>query len=237
MGQILPTFPTHRKGKTPPTCLLSDEAFEQLYDLVGLFGKQPVFTLEGELVLIVAPGGAHNGLVQGVTNSLIDLAQNETPQRYWVYQERNIRLRPTENPIVPDIAVYDRELRYTEASPLVVPLVAIEVGLSTLTQDHAIKAPRYAQAGVQELWLISMPDLSRYPLATGYRLDTHSQSYTIAVHGVLSPQRGLSLQTLPFQIKSNVLSQSFQRYGIPTTELEDWPEVPAARSLEETNAE
>lgn len=235
MDQTLSAFSHHSQGNGQ-TCLLSDEAFEQLYDLVGLFGKQPVFTLEGELVLIVAPGGAHNGLIQGVTNSLIDLAQNETPQRYWVYQERNIRLRPTENPIVPDIAVYDRELRYTEASPLVVPLVAIEVGLSTLTQDHAIKAPRYAQAGVQELWLISMPDLARYPLATGYLLDTHSQSYTIAAHGVLSPQCGLSLQTLPFQIESEVLSQSFQRYGIPTTELGDWPEVPDARDLADTNA-
>jgi Uma2 family endonuclease len=237
MAQMLPTFSTHQQGDAPHTCLLSDEAFEQLYDLVGLFGKQPVFTLEGDLVLIVAPGGAHNGLVQGVTNSLIDLVHNETPQRYWVYQERNIRLRLTENPIVPDIAVYDRELRYTQTSPVVVPVVAIEGGLSTRQQDHMIKAPHYAQAGVQELWLISMPDLSRYPLATGYLLDTHSQSYTVAVHEVLSPQNGLFLQTLPFQIKSDVLSQSFQRYGIPITELKDWPAIPGARELTDTNAE
>lgn len=81
------------------------------------------------------------------------------------------------------------------------------------------------------------PDLFRYPLATGYLLDAHSQSYTVAVHGVLSPQNGLFLQTLPLQMKSDVLSQSFQRYGIPLTELEDWPAIPAARELADTNAE
>jgi hypothetical protein len=45
------------------------------------------------------------------------------------------------------------------------------------------------------------------------------------------------LQTLPFQIKSDVLSQSFQRYGIPITELKDWPAIPGARELTDTNAE
>lgn len=237
MTQTPSPISLHPEENRGQACLLSDEAFEQLYDLVGLFGKQPVFTLDGELVLVVAPGGAHNGLVQGVTNSLIDLVQNETPQRYWVYQERNIRLSATENLIVPDIAVYDRELRYTESSPVVVPLVAIEIGLSTMQQDHTIKAPRYARAGVSELWLISMPALSRYPLATGYLLNIQSQSYAIARHGILSPQQGLSLQTLPVHVTGNMLSQSFQRYGIPIEELEGWPDIPAARELIDTNAE
>ena len=174
MAQSLSAFPPSQTV-TPPA-LLSEQAFEQLYDLVALCGKRPIFTVDGELVLVLAPGGAYNGLVQGMTNALIDQAQREAPRRYWIYQERNIRLSLTENPIVPDVAVYDRELRYTEASPLVTPLVAIEVGLSTTQHDHTIKAPRYAQAGVGELWLITMPELIRSPLATSYLLDPHSRT-------------------------------------------------------------
>ena len=140
MAQPLSAFPSSQV--VTPSALLSEQAFEQLYDLVALCGMRPVFTVDGELVLVLAPEGAHNGLVQGMTNALIDQAQREAPRRYWIYQERNIRLSLTENPIVPDVAVYDRELRYTEASPLVTPLVAIEVGLSTTQHDHTIKAPR-----------------------------------------------------------------------------------------------
>lgn len=70
MTQTLSPASLHPEEDCGRTCLLSDEAFEQLYDLVSLFGKQPVFT--------------------------------------------------------PDIAVYDRELRYTESSPVVVPLIAVE---------------------------------------------------------------------------------------------------------------
>jgi Uma2 family endonuclease len=233
MPQSLPAFSDRSPEGSTRTCLLSDQAFEQLYDVVSLFGKRPVFTVEGELVLVLAPGGAHNGLVQGVTNALIDEVQHETPQRYWVYQERNIRLSPVENPIVPDIAVYDRELRYTVASPVIIPLVTIEVGLSMTQHDHTIKGPRYARAGVRELWLITMPELSRHPLATGYLLDPNSRTYRLTSHGVLSPDQGLSLQTIPLRVTGEILSQSLRRYGIPLAELEGWPEVPAARLLGE----
>lgn len=233
MGQVLSSLSDSSHAAPPRTCLLSDEAFEQLYDLVSLFGKRPVFTVEGELVLILAPGGAHTGLVQGVTNALLDRVQSDAPQRYWVYQERNIRLSPAENPIIPDIAVYNRELHYTEASPVVTPLVVIEVGLSMSQHDHRIKGPRYARAGIPELWLITMPELSRYPVATGYLLDPENRTYHVTVHGVLSPAQGLTLQTIPLQIEGEVLSQSFRRYGIPLAELEKWPEVPAARTFDE----
>ncbi|MGE0821700.1 MAG: Uma2 family endonuclease [Candidatus Binatia bacterium] len=216
--------------------LLSDEAFEQLYDLVSLCGKRPIFTVAGELELVLAPGGAHSGLVQGVTNALLDRVQDVPSQRYWVYQERNIRLSAHENPIVPDIAVYDRELRYTESSPIIIPLVAIEVGLATTQHDHAIKAPRYAQAGVGELWLITMPDLARYPLATGYVLDPHNRTYQVASHNIVSPRYGLSLHTISLRIEGEQLRRSLHRYGIPLAELADWPELPTARSLEDRRA-
>jgi Uma2 family endonuclease len=214
---------------------LSDEAFEQLYDLVVLCGKRPAFTVDGELMLVLVPGGAHNGIVQGVTHALIDSTQRETPRRYWVYQERNIRLSPNENPIVPDIAVYDRELRYTETSPVVTPLVAIEVGLSTIQHDHTIKGPRYAQAGVRELWLITMPDLLRFPLVTGYELDVRARAYRVTSHTVMSPNHGLELRTIPLRIEGSLLAQSLLRYGIPLSELQGWTTPPAARSLEESD--
>jgi len=217
------------------SALLSGEAFEQLYDLVALCGKRPAFTVDGELVLVLVPGGAHHGIVQGVTNALLDQTQREAPRRYWVYQERNIRLSPNENPIVPDVAVYDRELQYTETSPVVTPRVAIEVGLSTIQHDHTIKGPRYAQAGVGELWLITMPYLKRFPLATGYVLEPHSRTYRMTSHGIVSPDHGLSLHTIPLQIDGTLLSFSLLRYGIPLADLEDWPELPATRSLEESD--
>ena len=229
----LTSFSSPREPRS--SALLSAEAFEQLYDLVALCGKRPAFTVEGELVLVLVPGGAHNGIVQGVTHALIDQTQREMPRRYWVYQERNIRLSPNENPIVPDIAVYGRELRYTETSPVVTPLVAIEVGLSTMQHDHTIKGPRYAQAGVRELWLITMPDLTRFPLATGYELDVQTRTYQVTSHAVMSPHYGIELRTIPVRIESPVLTQSLLRYGIPLTELQDWTNPPAARSLEESN--
>lgn len=228
---LSPSFPSSQE--TRPSALLSDEAFEHLYDLVALCGKRPAFTVDGELVLVLVPGGAHSGIVQGVTNALIDQAQRESPRRYWVYQERNIRLSANENPIVPDIAVYDRELRYMETSPVVTPLVAIEVGLSTTQHDHTIKGPRYAQAGVGELWLITMPDLIRLPLATGYELDTETRTYRVTSHTVLSPHHGIALRTIPLRLEGSILTQSLLRYGIPLTELQEWADPPAARSLEE----
>ncbi len=234
MPQTSPTSSSSLQGSRAAT-LLSDAAFEQLYDLVALCGKRPAFTVEGELVLVLVPGGAHNGIVQGVTHALIDRTQRETPRRYWVYQERNIRLSSNENPIVPDIAVYDRELRYTETSPIVTPLVAIEVGLSTIQHDHTIKGPRYAQAGVGELWLITMPDLTRFPLVTGYALDGRTRTYRVTSHAVMSPTDGIELRTLPLRIDGPVLTHSLLRYGIPLSELHEWTTLPAARSLEESD--
>ena len=55
MDQTLPTCSVVEPRDAPHTSLLSDETFEQLYDLVGLFRKQPVFTHESELILIVTP--------------------------------------------------------------------------------------------------------------------------------------------------------------------------------------
>lgn len=231
------TLPTSSLPLQEPraAALLSDEAFEQLYDLVALCGKRPAFTAEGELVLVLAPGGAHNGIVQGVTHALIDRTQHDMPRRYWVYQERNIRLSPNENPLVPDIAIYERELRYTETSPVVTPLVAIEVGLSTIQHDHTIKGPRYAQAGVAELWLITMPDLMRFPLVTGYALDERTRTYRVTSHAVMSPTNGIELRTIPLRIEGPVLAQSLLRYGIPISELHDWTTLPAARLPEESD--
>jgi hypothetical protein len=127
--------------------------------------------------------------------------------------------------------VYDRELPYTETSPVVTPLVAIEVGLSTIQHDHTIKGPRYAQAGVEELWLITMPDLTRFPLAPGYELDLSTRTYRVTSYTVLSPSHGLALRTIPVRIEGAVLTQSLLRYGIPLTELQAWAELPPARSL------
>jgi len=50
MLQTSPVFSSSQQ--TRPSALLSDEAFEQLFDLVALCGKRPAFTVDGELVLV-----------------------------------------------------------------------------------------------------------------------------------------------------------------------------------------
>jgi Uma2 family endonuclease len=75
---------------------------------------------------------------------------------------------------VPDIVIlkYRDDFYAGKAAAAEDALLVIEVSDSTLAYDQEVKAPKYAKAGVQELWIIDLNDdliwVYRQPSANGY---------------------------------------------------------------------
>lgn len=92
----------------------------------------------------------------------------------------------------PDLTVLrPREDFYEEATPTATDvLLLIEVCDSSLAYDHAVKLPRYAQAGVAEVWLVDLDgqviELYTKPTEAGF-LDVRTFSRGMAVASLVVP--------------------------------------------------
>ncbi|MFN8558839.1 MAG: Uma2 family endonuclease [Dehalococcoidia bacterium] len=128
--------------------------------------------IDGDLIEMAAAGGRHIWCVIRLdrlfTRGLGDLA--------YVSVQNPVRLSPYGEP-EPDIAV----LRFDPAAQGRVPeagdvLLLIEVADTTLAYDTEVKAPRYAAAGIPELWIADLTNdcirVYRDPSPDGYRTIT-----------------------------------------------------------------
>ncbi len=125
--------------------------------------------IDGIITAMSPVGAAHIACVNRLTRlfNRIGLALDDA---FVVSVQNPVRLGPKQEP-EPDIALLRpmTEVRVPEAADA---LLVIEVADATLATDRAVKAPRYAAAGVPEVWIVNLPDkqieVYRRPGANGY---------------------------------------------------------------------
>jgi Uma2 family endonuclease len=135
-------------------CISADE-----YERMGEAGIFPTDArlelLEGEIYEKSPIGSAHASCVDMLIAMLIELAQ----RRFIVRGQNPVRLDDFSEP-QPDIALLRwREDFYRHAHPQPADvLLVIEVADSTLESDRRYKIPLYAKAGINEAWLVNLPE-------------------------------------------------------------------------------
>jgi Uma2 family endonuclease len=121
---------------------------------IGVFKEDDrVELLDGEIIAMSPIGPKHAGCVNELTWVLI----RKVGKHAIVAPQNPVWLNEYSEP-QPDIALLKpRKDFYRNSHPTPEDtLVAIEVADSTLEGDRQIKLPQYAQAGVQEFWLVDL---------------------------------------------------------------------------------
>ena len=166
--------PTHWK-------LTADE-FERMGE-VGIFDEDDrVELLDGELYEMTPIGDDHIGAV----NDANSLFVRRLGDHAIVSPQNPIRLSDNSEP-QPDLTILrPREDRYrrAKAGPEDALLV-IEVARSSLEYDRLVKLPRYAAAGIVEVWIVNLVDdrieAYRQPVGGVYRTITiHMRGESLA---------------------------------------------------------
>jgi Uma2 family endonuclease len=167
---------------------------------VGFLGEDDrVELIDGEIVEMSPVGKAHNACINRNTHTLVQRLGN----RAIVSVQNSVII--LENEPLPDIAILQPNPTYY-ADRLATPediLHITEVADSSLAYDQEIKMPKYAQAGVQELWIVDLNDdmiwVYRNPSSKGYLdIKAHKRGenitmlafsdITLTVNDILGPQ-------------------------------------------------
>ncbi len=106
----------------------------------------------------------------------------------------------------PDLAVLDGPIGSVEALPATDPIFVIEVSDSTLRKDRTVKAAIYAEAGIEDYWILNLNDrvlevyrqpapMQSEPFGFGYRSITR-YSETDSLAPLCAPQNPIAVAAL-----------------------------------------
>ena len=122
----------------------------------GILGKDDrVELIDGEIVQMPPIGSSHQETVDTVNEMFVSRFAPVARVRI----QGPVRFADSSEP-EPDIMLLERRTgsyRSSHPQPQNV-LLAVEVSDSTLQSDRAVKVPYYAHYGIQEVWLLSLPD-------------------------------------------------------------------------------
>ena len=166
----------------PPRHKLTVDDYHRMGE-AGIFGEDDrVELLDGELYDMPPIGDGHMGTVNRLTNRLAW----RLGERVVVSPQNPVRLSDFSEP-EPDIALLRfRDDFYRAGKPRPEDiLLVIEVAQSSLDYDRGTKLPRYAAAGIAEVWIVNLVEdhveVYREPAGTEYALQTiHRRGGTIA---------------------------------------------------------
>lgn len=123
--------------------------------------------IDGQLIEKMAIGPSHINVV----NRLNALASARASGVVEVSIQNPVRLGRYTEP-EPDVVLLRNDRDRSRVPHAEDVLLLIEVAESSLTFDRAIKLPRYAKAGIPEVWIVNLVDLRiecyRDPTADGY---------------------------------------------------------------------
>jgi Uma2 family endonuclease len=110
--------------------------------------------IEGEIIEMNPIGSRHAACVGRLTEILGRVAGNEAI----VWVQNPVQVNEYSEPL-PDVALLKRrDDFYAQANPRPTDvLLIIEVADSSVEYDHQIKIQLYARAGIQEVWLVNLP--------------------------------------------------------------------------------
>ena len=126
-----------------------------LMDEAGVFCENDrVELVDGEIVDMAPIGSYHNSCVTTLTHIFV----RAVPEGVRVQVQGAVRMDES-TMFQPDLAILrSREDNYVESNPTPADvLLIIEVSDSTVAYDRNVKLPKYAQAGVPEVWLANLP--------------------------------------------------------------------------------
>ena len=109
-----------------------------------------------------------------MVNELIDWSTRVLPpEAVWISVQNPIRIPSSQSAPQPDVAWIERKA-YPDGHPLPENvLLLIEVGDSTLASDCGEKAQLYAEAGIEDYWVVAVEQhelhIFRKPTADGYQ--------------------------------------------------------------------
>ena len=117
----------------------------------GLLAAQRTELVDGEIYDVPAQNNPHVASVSKA-NRLLVVTFDES---YWVTVQSTVRLRRGDGP-EPDLAVRPGPVSADNVHPH--PLLVIEVSDETLLYDQVVKSSLYAANGVEDYWVVNIPD-------------------------------------------------------------------------------
>ena len=126
-----------------------------LMDKAGVFCENDrVELIDGEIVDMAPIGSYHNSCVTTLTHIFV----RAVPDGVRVQVQGAVQIDESAL-FQPDLTILrPREDNYIESNPTPEDtLLIIEVSDSTLAHDRNVKIPKYAQAGVPEVWQVNLP--------------------------------------------------------------------------------
>lgn len=147
----------------------------------GIFDETRVELIDGEIYNISPINSPHGGTVKWLNRLLNRLLGNE----YIVSIQDPVTLDNLSEP-EPDVAVLKmREDFYTDSHPTPEDiLLLIEVADSSLDNDKRVKLPKYAQAGIGEVWIMDINEQC-IEVYTHPREDTYRNKSTYLINEVV----------------------------------------------------
>jgi Uma2 family endonuclease len=166
----------------------------------GVFGDAPrVELLDGEVYQVSPMRPGHAATCRAIH---VAIARAVDPAHWTVGSQQPVVVGARSEP-EPDVWVaFGPEDRYRDRHPTAADLaLVVEVSDTSLVVDRSVKVPIYARAGVEEVWIVSVPEravsvhaqpgpaAARYrsvrPLMAGDRLRAERLGVEIAVDDVL----------------------------------------------------
>ena len=136
------------------------EEYHKMVETGLLSEGDRVELIDGEVVEMAAIGWRHANCVNDLTMMLARFAQD----RYVVSVQNPITISEHGEPQPDLVLLRDRPMGRLPGPEDV--LLLIEVSDTTLSYDRNVKLPRYAAAGIPEVWIIDLG---------GGRIETHSE--------------------------------------------------------------
>ena len=141
--------------------------------------------IDGELVEMNAIGTPHFNCVNRLTRLLVREAGDDAI----VSIQNPVRLDEYSEP-QPDAALI-RSRDYSDSLPMPEDvLLLIEVSDTTLAYDRGVKLPRYAEAGIPEVWIVNLP---------GQRIEHHTGPSGDLYGHVHLARRGEKIESVSLQ--------------------------------------
>lgn len=139
-------------SEAPQPFTWSVDQFQQLGDL-GIFDHQRVELIEGQVLQMSPMRAKHTTAVALVEKALL----RAFGAGFYVRQQSPLPLGSKSQP-EPDIAVVEGDIRdYAKKHPTHALLV-VEVSDTTLAFDRKVKSRVYAQAGIEDYWIVNLVD-------------------------------------------------------------------------------
>jgi Uma2 family endonuclease len=149
---------------------LSVRDYHRMVEVGILAASERVELIEGQLYTMAAKGTAHSAAVTRIDRALSQRLSGRALLRF----QDPVQLSDFSEP-EPDIAIAHIDpLDYEDHHPTPTEIFwLIEVADSTLRRDRDLKVPVYGRSGIQEYWILDVPERCLYvfrePEQDGYR--------------------------------------------------------------------